>query len=63
MDRKFLRFGMLAAAVASMSVPVLILVADVANAQSAGRGGASVRVGNGGYWLGCPLGELRGLKL
>jgi predicted TIM-barrel enzyme len=52
MDRKILRIGMLAATVA-MSVPVLILVTDFANAQSSGRGGADVRAIKGGY---CPVG-------
>jgi len=43
MKRISLRNRMLVAAAASLMLPALALVADVATAQSSGRGGASVK--------------------
>jgi hypothetical protein len=52
MFRKLLNTSVLAVAIASVVVPVLVLDPDAANAQSGGRGGADVRGGNS-Y---CPVG-------
>jgi hypothetical protein len=51
--RKFLPIGMRAVAVVCLIFSALILLADMAHAQSSGRGGANVRAIRGGY---CPLG-------
>ena len=53
LSRKFLPTAIRAAAVAAVIVPLLILLAASANAQSGGRGGANVRANRGGY---CPVG-------
>jgi hypothetical protein len=50
---KFLPTGMSAVAVACLIFAALVLPADMANAQSSGRGGADVRAIRGGY---CTLG-------